>query len=304
MSNDLTRPTPYAPIIQMVTNSLDSDHSRRAYGRALASFMSWHTTQGSPVLNKMTVQGYREFLRENDASPTTINLHLTAVKKLAREAVDNGLIDASLLAGIENIKGVKKEGQRTGNWLTKEQAQRLLNIPDKGTLKGKRDRAILAVALGCGLRRSEVVSLTIEHIQQRESRWAIIDLVGKRGRVRSVPMPSWCKSAIDDYTRSIGLSSGVVFRALNKGGVVAGNSISVQTVLDVVREYGVLIGQPSLAPHDLRRTFAKLARNGGAALDQIQLSLGHASVQTTQRYIGDNQSFSAAPADYLGIVTE
>jgi site-specific recombinase XerD len=69
------------------------------------------------------------------------------------------------------------------NWLSIRQAQMLLNAPDVSTNKGLRDRVILAVLLGCGLRRSEVAALTFGHIRQRDGRWCIVDLVGKQGRV-------------------------------------------------------------------------------------------------------------------------
>jgi site-specific recombinase XerD len=301
MTTAIIKSNPYLPIINLVTNALDSDHSRRAYTRALTLFLEWHTTQGNPVLNKATVQAYRQHLLDADLSPATINQHLTAIKTLAREAADNSLLDPVLLSGIEKVKGVRREGQRVGNWLSREQAQRLLLAPDITTVKGLRDRALLAVMLGCGLRRSEVVALSFEHLQIRDDRPVIVDLVGKRGRVRSVPMPTWGRKAIKEYTEAVGLSAGRVFRPLNKWGQLTGEALSVQTVLDVVRGYTVALGYGNLAPHDLRRTFAKLARNGGAALDQIQASLGHASVETTQRYIGGNQSFSNAPADHLGI---
>lgn len=114
-------------------------------------------------------------------------------------------------------------------------------------------------------------------------------------------MSGWARKAIREYAEAVGLSAGRVFRPLNKWGQLTGEALSVQTVLDVVRGYTVTLGYGNLAPHDLRRTFAKLARNGGAALDQIQASLGHASVETTQRYIGGNQLFSDAPTDHLGI---
>ena len=297
----ILKANPYTPIIKMVTRSVDSPHSRRAYGRALEMFLVWHHAAGQPLLNKSTVNDYRNHLRETGTSPATINQHLTAIKKLAREAADNGLLDHRLLSGIENVRGVKREGQRAGNWLSKHQANRLLRAPDESTVKGKRDRALLAVMLGCGLRRSEVVALTFDHLQQRDERWAIIDLVGKRGRTRSVPMPLWAKRAIDDYAAALGITGGALVRPLIRSGANTRKQLSVQRVLDIVREYATVLGLGSLAPHDLRRTFAKLARNGGAALDQIQASLGHASVETTQRYIGDNQSFTDAPADHLGI---
>ena len=89
------------------------------------------------------------------------------------------------------MKSVKSVGIRTGNWLSLRQAQALLGAPDATTTKGLRDRAILAVLLGCGLRRSEVAALTFRHIQQRDGRWCIVDLMGKHGRIRTAPMPTW-----------------------------------------------------------------------------------------------------------------
>src|SRR5262249_31004888 len=87
----------------------------------------------------------------------------------------------------------------------------LLNAPDATTNKGLRDRAILAVLLGCGLRRSEVAALTFKHIQQRDGRWCIVDLVGKHGRVGTVPKPTWVKVAVDAWATAAGITDGPVF---------------------------------------------------------------------------------------------
>jgi integrase len=96
----------------------------------------------------------------------------------AYEAADCGLLSADLAAGIRRVKGVKKLGIRLGNWLTAEQSNALWQAPDRQRLKGKRDRALLALLLACGLRRHEAVALTLAHLQQREDHWAIVDLVG------------------------------------------------------------------------------------------------------------------------------
>ena len=114
-------------------------------------------------------------------------------------------------------KVCRREVRRTGNWLTREEAQMWLNAPDVKTLKGMRDRAILSVLIGCGLRRAEAAILSVHHIQQREGRWAIVDIVGKRDKNRTVPMPSWAKSAIDAWTYSAHIEEGFIFRRVNKG---------------------------------------------------------------------------------------
>jgi integrase len=103
------------------------------------------------------------------------------VRQLAYEAADAGLLSPELAAGIHRVKGVRKLGSRLGNWLTAEEASALWQLPDGQTLTGKRNRAILAILLGCGLRRRELAELAMERLQRREDRWAIVDLIGRDG---------------------------------------------------------------------------------------------------------------------------
>ena len=288
------------PVIDQVCNAVTSAHTKRAYQRALTDFVAWHTTTGQSGLSKATVQAHVTALRDSGVSASSINQRITAIRKLAIESADNGLIDHSTAQAIGRVEGVRKEGKRLGNWLSKEQAQQLLELPNVGTLKGLRDRAILAVLLGCGLRREECAGLTVEHIQQREGRWVIVDLVGKRSKTRSVPMPSWAKYAVDAYMVAAALTSGILFRALRRGDNLQATGMTAQAIFDVVRCYAAQLGV-DVRPHDLRRTFAKLARKGDAPVEQIQLSLGHSSLQTTERYIGVQQDLSSAPCDALGL---
>jgi integrase len=172
-----------------------------------------------------------------------------------------------------------------------------LNAPDIATTKGLRDRAILAVLLGCGLRRSEVAALTFGHVQQRDGRWCIVDLVGKHGRVRTIPMPTWVKVAIDAWTAAAAVCDGPVFRSVHRGDQAQATELSEKVVWQLLQPYAVAAGVPGIAPHDCRRTCAKLCRAAGGELEQIQLLLGHASVQTTERYLGTKQDLVHAPND-------
>ena len=172
----------------------------------------------------------------------------------------------------------------------------MLNAPDVTTIKGKQDKAILAVILGCGLRRDEVVTLTVEHLQQREGLWVILDLTGKHNRTRTVPMAAWVKSIIDQWLVGAEVGSGVLFRRIRRGGSLQAGGMTSQCVWDVVQLYAPV---ENFAPHDLRRTFAKLTDKAGAPLVQIQKTLGHASIQTTERYIGAGQDLQNAPSDYI-----
>jgi integrase/recombinase XerD len=306
--NELIQVTDTDAMVKVVLDAVDSEHTKRAYRRALVGFLGWYDALGRPRLNKALVQRYRAELLGAGVGAGSINVRLSAIRKFANEFADNDALDQDVANGIVSVKGVKQEGRRTGNWLTLEEAQAFLDAPDVSTLKGARDRALLAVLIGCGLRREEVVSLTYEHIQQRDGRWVIVDLVGKRGKVRSVPMPSWAKSAIDAWALVAAMSDGYldplgvgyIFRPVNKAGKVTGIQINPQTVHDLVNYYAAALGL-SVAPHDLRRTFAKLAHKGKSGIDQIQLSLGHASIETTERYLGVKQDLTDAPCDRLGL---
>lgn len=290
-----------AKSIEMVCDTLASEHSRRAYRRALEDFFLWHRGAGRPRLDKATVQRYAATLRDAGMAASSVNQRLSAIRRLATEAEDNGLLDPQVANGIRAVKGAWQEGRRTGNWLTREEAQAWLGAPDKRTMRGRRDRALLAVLIGCGLRRSEAASLTFDHVQQRDGRWVLVDLIGKRDKVRSVPMPNWAKAAIDEWSAGSGLTNGLVFRAVNKGDRVVGGGITPQAIYNIIVGYAGELQKHGVAPHDLRRTFAKLAHKGGATIDQIQLSLGHESIQTTEEYLGVEQDLTDAPCDHLGL---
>lgn len=288
-------------IIAMVIDGLPSENSRRAYQRHLQEFFVWHASENRPELNKALINRYVKTLRAAKLSSATINQKLSAIRKLASEAEDNNLLDSRVANGIRAVKGVPFRGRRTGNWLSKEEAQMWLNAPDVKTLKGVRDRAILAILIGCGLRRAECAILSVSHVQQREGRWAIVDIVGKRDKMRTVPMPSWAKSAIDSWTYSARIEEGFVFRQVNKGGNLMGEGLTEQAIYNIVVSYAEKLEKSGIAPHDLRRTFAKLAHKGGSPIDQIQFSLGHDSIQTTEKYLGVEQDLTDAPCDHLGL---
>jgi site-specific recombinase XerD len=167
-----------------VLNSFTSVDGQRGYGHAIDEFVDWYCSEPRLALNRTVVLRYRSYLEARQLAPGTINLRLGAVRRLAYEASDSGLLSSDLAAGIRRVKGVRNLGVRLGNWLTAEQGIALWQGPDCKELKGKRDRALLAVLLACGLRRHKAVGLKIEHLEQREGHWAIVDLKGKAGSVR------------------------------------------------------------------------------------------------------------------------
>lgn len=258
----------------------------------MQEFLNWW---GGGELNAAILREFVEGLKAKGLGSSAINQRLAAIRHLVDEAKESGALTPIIAAELKAVKGAKQRGTRAGNWLDKQQAQALLRAPDVETLKGLRDRAILAVFLGCGLRRTELAELRLEKVQQREGRWALVDITGKGGRVRTVPMPSWTKAALDAWAKAATITKGYLFRPINKGGRVTGESMTDQGVYDVVRTY------TDAKPHDLRRTHAKLAYKGGALLDQIQLVLGHASIATTERYLGVELELHNAPGDHVGL---
>jgi len=284
-----------------VLSSLTSRTGQRTYDHAIREFVAWYCSEPRLAFNRTVVLRYRIHLEQRQYAPATINLRLAAVRRLAYEAADAGLLSPELAAGIRRVKGVRRLGVRLGNWLTPEQGRRLLEHVQPATPRETRDHAMLAMLIGCGLRRGELLALTLESVQQREEHWVIADLVGKGGHVRTVPIPWWVKSAVDAWTTIAGITEGRVFRAINKAGRIWGDGMSPKVLWDVVRAAAAHAGIEKLAPHDLRRTCARLCHLAGGELEQIQFLLGHVSVQTTERYLGCKQKLRCAVNDRLGI---
>jgi integrase len=149
---------------------------------------------------------------------------------------------------------------------------------------------MLAVLFGCGLRRSELVALEMNDVQMRQGHLAVVDLIGKGGHIRTVPIPIWVKAALDDWKAAARISEGRIFRAVARTDKVWGDGISQNVVSYVVKGCCQKAGLEHIAPHDLRRTCAKLCHTSGGEIELIQFLLGHASVQTTERYLGCKQN--------------
>ena len=194
---------------------------------------------GRPPFTRATVQAWRAALEAKGLAPASVNQKLSAVRKLAVEAAYNGLLDPAARRSAACAPGTGSPSARPRRC---SRRPRLRPTRENGTAR------ILAVLVGCGLRRDEAVRLTFAHIQQRDGRWCVVDLVGKKGRYRTVPMPAWTKIAIDSWAAAAGITAGPVFRGVNKGDVVIGERLSTQGILRAVARYA-----EAIAPHDLRR---------------------------------------------------
>ena len=285
-----------AELRRMVLNSVVSEHSKRNYAKALDDLFLF---AASRPLTRALLMEWRAAM--NKLSPSTVNVRLSAMRKLVTEARRNGMLGAEEAANLTEIPNIPEKGTRLGNWLTREQAKELLAVPDRSTLKGKRDYAILALLVGCALRRQELAELPVEKIQMREGRWVIADLRGEGGRVRTVAIPVWVKYAIDAWMIVGNVEDGRLLRPVLKGGKVKGESLTDWSIWSVVERSAKQIGIERFGARDLRRTCAKLCRKNGGDLEQIKFLLGHSSIQTTERYLGSEQEIAIAVNDSLGL---
>jgi site-specific recombinase XerD len=218
-----------------VLHSLGAASSQQSYGHAIDEFIGWYCSEPRLAFNRTVVLRYRFFLEQKNLASSTINVRLAAVRRLAYEASDTGLLSPDLAAGIRRVKGAKRLGVRIGNWLTVDQSKTLLGELPSDNLRGKRDRAILALLIGCGLRRAELVGLGTGDFQVREERWVIADLIGKGKHIRTVPVPVWAKRAVDEWTTAAGINGGTIFRRVSRLGKIWGDGITPKAIWHVVK---------------------------------------------------------------------
>lgn len=305
MNSLIVRPNDVLDEVQAAVLNDVGAGSRPVYAGTIREFRAW-ATQNEHQGIYATLAAYKAYL-STQVSPQTTNRKMAAVRKFVRTAAQMGVIAPEQARQAAEVSNIKVQGERYGTRLNEKQSRLLLSGPDRSTLKGLRDYAILSVFLGTGLRRAEIASLTWEHIVLLDDVWIILNLVGKGNRTRTVPMHSSVKFALDAYAEALGEVSetdrllgteretsetDVIFVGINRHGQ-PGNEMTPHGVWYIVTQYAQMAGL-DVKPHDLRRTYASLARKHGAELSEIQLLLGHASVETTQRYVGETLDFERA----------
>jgi site-specific recombinase XerD len=319
---------PVVDCFGMVLSGLDSEHSKRAYRRALEEFHRWwfHTTgkmggPGGPVDYDVVAQWRAGLVADGRLSPQSINQRLAAIRALVRALAIRKHISFETAAAICAIKSVKAAGVRVGTWLSAIEVEKLLRVPDLTKPAGVRNAAILQLMLCCGLRRADVVGLRGRDLQMLEGRWALVNITGKGRRVGTIPVASWAADAIHKWWTvrdllMVEAAAGVGAGAGNAGAGAINDTgslpmftptkldrltqhLAVQTIAAIVEDCGRAIDRPNLRAHDLRRTFAKQCELAGASLHELQMSLRHADISTTGRYLGADQNMHNAPCDVL-----
>ena len=280
-------------VSRFATNPLSSPETRRAYGSALDQFVAWWDVFGRPELSRETVQEYRAHLQAANVGIPRQNQILSAIKKLAEEAEACGALSRAEYMAINSIKSVRRPGQPAGNWLDEEGVAKLIATPPEDTLMGLRDRAVLGLLLGTSMRTAEIARITLDQFTIREGRDVILDSTGKGGRLRTVPVHAIAAEFTWQWIRAAGIQDGYLLRAFDAFGRVKKDGLSKRGIYYIVSERYAQFG---LAPHDLRRTIARIMHDRGAPLVDIQHQLGHASISTTMRYINAPQKLKRGRA--------
>jgi site-specific recombinase XerD len=274
-------------LVDMALATVNSEHTRRIYRSKLVRFLGTGLR-----LTREDVGFHLRQLREEGCSASVTLSTLAAIKKLAYEAQAQGCIDFNQYLAIKDLKGGKHYRTRMGMWLTVSQVQTLLGLPDDDWW-GIRDRALLALLVGCGLRRAELAELPWSVYQPREGRMCLVDLVGKGNKKRTVPVPTWAEPHITQWRETsqeqppepTGMRKVWAAKRNPDNPLLVARGTSEDAIEYLVTKYGERM-QVRIRPHDLRRTLAQMMRRAGAPLEQIQAQLGHESVQTTQIYLG------------------
>lgn len=293
----------WVKIREQVVRSCVSPHSQRAYEGSLRAYEQWFSRTAQDEFSKLSVLRYREYLlrKKKKLSPKSINLQLTAIRRLTKEALEAQLITSSVAASILSIPMVPSRGVRDGVWLPHEQAKRILAAPNKRALVGKRDYLVLMLMLRCGLRRAEICHLDVIVAQEERGRWVLANLQGKGNRVRTLPLPGVVKNAWDSWLDAARIASGPVIRAIDRYGHVRDGRVTEDTIWRIVGRYAQLALGRHVAPHDLRRTFGRLCFAITKDMREIQRLYGHSSVVTTERYLGVEQNLLDPVNDRLGL---
>ena len=273
-------------------------HTQKAYERQLASFGAYCVSCGwtlplPDLLRPTVLEAWLAHHRQCGKSPETCKQGRTAVLWAARQAKRAGLIDGLALADLVEVKVRGGGGVRQGRWLTADDLQRLVRSQRGAGLRPLRDRAVLALLAGCALRRAELCDLRLHHLAEQDGApVAIVNLTGKGTKLRSVAIPAWARPHVAAWLRTYrrqcdpGPAEPLVC-AIDGGGSGTANAEPLRpaSVHRILRQATAAAGLPDVAPHDLRRTAAKLMEDGGAGLRAIRDALGHASVATTEKYL-------------------
>lgn len=261
--------------------------TRRAYRADIEDFFASIGAAGDADLGRIQrghVLHWRRSLEHRGLAASTIRRKLAAVASLYDYLCDRNAVAENPAKGVRRPRN-ELQGEGKTPALTATEARRLLEAPDAATLKGRRDRALLAVALYQGLRRQEIATLTLNRIVRREG-YRTLEVLGKGGKIRYVPMHPVAQAAVDQYLEQRGDVAGdaPLFETLHRG--FTGQALSPDGIYDVISHYLLRAGLADVPRpvHAMRATAATNALEHDADIAKVQEMLGHANISTTKVY--------------------
>lgn len=198
------------------------------------------------------------------------------------------------------IQVPESKGTKAHTWLTQSEVKRLLDSANTRTIRGRRDKVVIGLLVGAGLRREELAGLTFADvfIQPIAGKFrTVLNVHGKGAKDRIVPINDRLAAMLDTWAGAVG-ATGPMARSISKGGAI-GASLTGGAILQIVARAGAAIDKPDLAPHDLRRTYAQLGYEAGVKIVQISRLLGHSDVGTTQRYLNLDLDLQSTVSDFI-----
>jgi integrase/recombinase XerD len=270
-------------IVKLAIDGLGSESSKRRYTIALDRFLAWYAGNGHRTLTKSAVQSYKAHLLDLGLAPSTVNLNLSAIRRMATEAADNGLLDEHTAAAVRRVSNVRNETIPAGREVAPGEIAGLMGACAKDpSAAGVRDAALVGVLYVTGARRSEVAALELGDYDADTG--ALTIRHGKGNKQRVVYVTNGAKQALDDWLTVRGADPGPLFVAINKGGRILAHGITGQAIARILRKRADQAGVDEMTPHDLRRTMVGDMLDAGADLATVQKVCGHASPTTTARY--------------------
>lgn len=292
-----------ASITAIIHNAPLAESTKRKYMAAIAKYLD----TGASLADADALAAYAQGLTKSGRAFLKAAIRLwgqdVALRAKAGATPENvAAVQATVFrieALNEAIKVKASNGSKAHTWLTQSEVKRLLGTCNLATTQGKRDRLILGLLTGAGLRRDELTGLTFDDVIMQPiggKDRTVLNVRGKGAKDRVVPINNRLAGALAEWRAM--LEGGLVARSVSKGGVI-GESISGVGIFHIVRGAGEAIGKPKLAPHDLRRTYAQLGYEAGVPITQISTLLGHANLATTQKYLNLDLDLEMTVSDFI-----
>ncbi len=233
-------------------------------------------------------------LHQLNMSRSTIAQARAAVMWVAQHLAETNHTDYTVPGALSRIETPSaREGEQHRTWLSKEQVQKVLealvNVEGKPALRA-RNLAMVVLMVTCGLRREELAAARWKDIHQEVDK-SMMQVHGKANKERVIELPTIAVQTLEGWKKFHPMPQGenYIFVTLKPDGTPLPDRLSGHTIFMIIKEAGARAGlEVPISPHDLRRSYARLAYEAGMDYEQLRLSLGHESAGTTQRYLGDS----------------